>query len=115
MYTRPCFTICHACGDECRLDEITTGDTMRDEALSILGVRDESTVCLACAERAEREVDEAEANAEAEAAGIFEERAESYRASLDAMLSALGADHDAPALPWSLAWCREDGAMAGSL
>ena len=93
LYSRPCLTICHACGDECRLDEITTGDTMRDEALAILGVRDESTVCLACAERAEREVDDAADALELDSDPAFASVCDARRdAWIEAMESAVLAD-----------------------
>lgn len=114
MYLRPvtCCAHCHEPTDPRDLDGLTA------EAARAGDLRPDAEVCRSCRRTLEARGEEYaldDANAEADDAGVFDELACSYREHLDAMLAALDADHDMPSLPGSLAWCREDGAMAVSL
>ena len=84
---------CHHCGDDRPASEMTTGDQMRDEALAILGVHDWSTVCHSCADRAEREVDDAADALDAGGDPAFPEvcdaRRDAWMLALDAELCAI--------------------------
>ena len=80
---------CHHCGDDRPASEMTTGDQMRDEALAILGLRDESTVCHSCADRAEREVDDAADALDLDADPAFAEVCDARR---DAWVMAMESD-----------------------
>lgn len=80
---------CHHCGDDRPASEMTTGDQMRDEALAILGVHDWSTVCHSCADRAEREVDDAADALDLDADPAFAEVCDARR---DAWVMAMESD-----------------------
>lgn len=80
---------CHHCGDDRPASEMTTGDQMRDEALAILGIHDWSTVCHSCADRAEREVDDAADALDLDADPAFAEVCDARR---DAWVMAMESD-----------------------
>ena len=112
LYTRSLTILCPCCHEPTSPADL---DGLTDDAARAGDLRPDAEVCRSCRRDLEARAEEyalEDANAEADLDGVFDELARSYREHLDAMLSALDADHDLPSLPGSLAWCREDGAMA---
>lgn len=61
-YARPFHThllTCARCGESCFTHDTISGAELEAEVIALLGVRDDATVCRACADRAERELDDA--------------------------------------------------------